>query len=80
MQRLGFFRGRAKIPADFDTMYAEEIERDVLRQEVKLLLDTHLLLWATVEPELLSPQAQAAIDDPANELLFQRSQLMGDGD
>jgi prevent-host-death family protein len=25
-QRLGFFQGRAKIPDDFDTMYAEEIE------------------------------------------------------
>jgi hypothetical protein len=26
MRRLGFFQGRAKIPDDFDTMYAEEIE------------------------------------------------------
>ena len=26
-QRLGFMRGRAKIPDDFDTMYADEIAR-----------------------------------------------------
>ena len=26
-QRLGFMRGRAKIPGDFDTMYADEIAR-----------------------------------------------------
>ena len=26
-QRLGFMRGRAKIPDDFETMYADEIAR-----------------------------------------------------
>ena len=37
---------------------------------MRLLLDTHLLLWAAVEPELLSQVAQRLIDDPNNELLF----------
>ena len=30
-----------------------------------LLLDTHALLWWLVEPEKLSPLAEAAINDPA---------------
>jgi PIN domain nuclease of toxin-antitoxin system len=37
---------------------------------VKLLLDTHLLLWAAAEPERLSPSARALLDAPENELVF----------
>jgi PIN domain nuclease of toxin-antitoxin system len=37
---------------------------------VKLLLDTCAFIWLTQEPAKLSSTAQAAIDDPANELLF----------
>jgi PIN domain nuclease of toxin-antitoxin system len=42
---------------------------------VRLLLDTHLLLWAAVEPELLSPAAQRLIDDSENQLLFSSASL-----
>jgi PIN domain nuclease of toxin-antitoxin system len=31
---------------------------------MKLLLDTHALLWALIEPDRLSPAARAAITDP----------------
>jgi PIN domain nuclease of toxin-antitoxin system len=37
---------------------------------MKLLLDTHLLLWAAGEPRRLSKQARSLIDNPDNELLF----------
>jgi PIN domain nuclease of toxin-antitoxin system len=37
---------------------------------MKLLLDTHLLLWAAGEPKRLSKQTRALIDNPENELLF----------
>jgi PIN domain nuclease of toxin-antitoxin system len=37
---------------------------------VKLLLDTHLLLWAAGQSARLSPIAHALISDPGNELLF----------
>jgi len=37
---------------------------------MKLLLDTHLLLWAAGQPDRLSPEAGKFIDNPANELLF----------
>jgi PIN domain nuclease of toxin-antitoxin system len=37
---------------------------------VKLLLDTHLLLWAAGEPRRLPRQARNLIDNPENELLF----------
>ncbi len=37
---------------------------------MRLLLDTHLLLWAGMKRERLSPQAQVMMADPANSLLF----------
>lgn len=37
---------------------------------MKLLLDTHLLLWAAGMPERLSPAALEFLNDPLNELLF----------
>jgi PIN domain nuclease of toxin-antitoxin system len=37
---------------------------------MKLLLDTHLLLWAAGQAERLSTAALKLIDSPANELLF----------
>jgi PIN domain nuclease of toxin-antitoxin system len=33
---------------------------------VKLLLDTHILLWATCEPENLPRAARAAVEEPGN--------------
>ena len=42
---------------------------------MRLLLDTHLLLWAAAEPELLSDVAQRLIDEPDNELLFSSASL-----
>lgn len=37
---------------------------------MKLLLDTHLLLWAAGQPDQLSAAARLLLDDPQNELLF----------
>ncbi len=42
---------------------------------MKLLLDTHLLLRAAGQPELLSPAARALLDDLQNELLFSAASL-----
>jgi PIN domain nuclease of toxin-antitoxin system len=42
---------------------------------VKLLLDTHLLLWAADNPKRLSKAARVLIDDPQNELLFSAASL-----
>lgn len=42
---------------------------------MKLLLDTHLLLWAAGSPEKLTPGARAAIENPLNELLFSSASL-----
>jgi PIN domain nuclease of toxin-antitoxin system len=42
---------------------------------MKLLLDTHLLLWAAGEPQRLSKQARRLIDNPDNELLFSAASL-----
>jgi PIN domain nuclease of toxin-antitoxin system len=42
---------------------------------VKLLLDTHLLLWEAGEPERLPVEAAALIEDEANTLLFSAASL-----
>ncbi len=42
---------------------------------MKLLLDTHLLLWAAGEPRRLSKPARALIENPDNELLFSAASL-----
>jgi PIN domain nuclease of toxin-antitoxin system len=42
---------------------------------VKLLLDTHLLLWAAGDPAQLSEGARTLLDDPENELFFSAASL-----
>ena len=42
---------------------------------MKLLLDTHLLLWAAGEPRRLSRQARGLIASPGNELFFSPASL-----
>ena len=42
---------------------------------MKLLLDTRLLLWAAGQPERLSKQARALIEEQENELFFSAASL-----
>ena len=42
---------------------------------MKLLLDTHLLLWAAGKPERLPKQARTLIENPDNQLLFSAASL-----
>ena len=42
---------------------------------MKLLLDTHLLLWAAGDPSRLSVVARALIEAPDNELFFSAASL-----
>ena len=42
---------------------------------MKLLLDTHLLLWAAGHPARLSAPATKLIDSPSNELLFSAASI-----
>ena len=42
---------------------------------MKLLLDTHLLLWAAAQPKRLSAAARKRLLDPDNELLFSAASL-----
>jgi len=42
---------------------------------MKLLLDTHLLLWAAGSPEQLPAAARLLLEDPHNELLFSAASL-----
>jgi PIN domain nuclease of toxin-antitoxin system len=42
---------------------------------MKLLLDTHLLLWAAGQPDRLSAAALKLIGNPANELLFSAASI-----
>jgi len=36
---------------------------------VKLLLDTHVLIWALADPDRLSAAARLALGDPDNEVV-----------
>ena len=42
---------------------------------MKLLVDTHLLLWSTVESEHLSLRARNSLEDLANELFFSSASI-----
>ena len=42
---------------------------------MKLLLDTHLLLWAAGDPGRLSSDARALIEDPSNNPVFSAASL-----
>ncbi len=42
---------------------------------MKLLLDTHLLLWAAGAPERLSPTARVLLEEPDNELAFSAASI-----
>lgn len=42
---------------------------------MKLLLDTHILLWAAGQPERLPAAARSLLDDPENELVFSAASL-----
>jgi PIN domain nuclease of toxin-antitoxin system len=37
---------------------------------VRLLLDTHILLWALIEPTRLTAEMHALLEDPEHEVLF----------
>ncbi|GEC61956.1 twitching motility protein PilT [Gluconobacter oxydans] len=42
---------------------------------MRLLLDTHLLLWAAGEPDRLSARARTLMEDPGNDLVFSAASL-----
>lgn len=42
---------------------------------MKLLLDTHVLLWAAGQPQRLSAAARKLLNSPQNELLFSAASL-----
>jgi PIN domain nuclease of toxin-antitoxin system len=42
---------------------------------MKLLLDTHVLLWAASDPKRLSTKARKVLNDPQNQLLFSAASL-----
>ena len=45
---------------------------------MKLLLDTHLLLWAATAPQRLSAEARGLFNDLDNELYFTQATVLGD--
>ncbi|MBO4317960.1 MAG: type II toxin-antitoxin system VapC family toxin [Mailhella sp.] len=42
---------------------------------MKILLDTHVLLWAAASPEKISEKGRRLIEDAANELFFSAASL-----
>jgi len=42
---------------------------------MKLLFDTHLLLWAAIRPDRLPPIARGLIEDAGNDILFSAASI-----
>ena len=42
---------------------------------MRLLLDTHILIWALGEPKRLPKEVRAALESPANEVLFSAASI-----
>ncbi len=42
---------------------------------MRLLLDTHLLLWAVASSQRVSPEARSLIEDPRNDVFFSAASL-----
>jgi PIN domain nuclease of toxin-antitoxin system len=42
---------------------------------MKVLLDTHILIWALAEPAKLSENWRLALEDPQNEILFSAASI-----
>lgn len=42
---------------------------------MRLLLDTHILLWALDEPQRLDQETKDQLEDPANEVLFSAASI-----
>lgn len=42
---------------------------------MRLLLDTHVLLWSLSTPKRLGKAARSAIEDPANEVMFSAASI-----
>ncbi|MDP2827182.1 MAG: type II toxin-antitoxin system VapC family toxin [Sulfuricellaceae bacterium] len=42
---------------------------------MRILLDTHILLWALVEPEKLPAKARILLEDSTNEVLFSAASI-----
>jgi PIN domain nuclease of toxin-antitoxin system len=42
---------------------------------MRLLLDTHVLLWALGEPARLSAETQTLLEDPTNEVMFSAANI-----
>ena len=47
---------------------------------MRLLLDTHILLWGAAEPERLSQAALTLIESPDSDLAFSAVKSVGDRD
>jgi PIN domain nuclease of toxin-antitoxin system len=42
---------------------------------MRVLLDTHVLLWTLAAPDRLDPPARALLEDPANDVLFSAASI-----
>ncbi len=37
---------------------------------MRILLDTHILIWALIEPERLAPVVRSELEDPSHDVIF----------
>jgi PIN domain nuclease of toxin-antitoxin system len=42
---------------------------------VRLLLDTHILIWAVIDPQRISSELRGILEDPSNEVMFSAASI-----
>jgi PIN domain nuclease of toxin-antitoxin system len=42
---------------------------------VRVLLDTHILIWALIEPQRLAPDVRSTLENPVHEVMFSAASI-----
>ncbi len=72
---LGRLAGKLTVPADFGAPLPDEVLELVRRALMRLLLDTHILLWALDDTGRLDSTTRQHLQNRANEVLFSAASI-----
>ena len=74
-RRLGLLDGKFQIPDDFNAPLPDSVIRAFEPEAVRLLLDTHLLLWAAASSKRLPREARELMEDDSNDVYYSAASI-----